>query len=139
MGVQQIANQHIPQTSMVQIYNVLKQELPNYTIELVPVPEDSTFMVIPEWGRAHVESHHYIGMRSSANDILIQYHVMPSNKKSPFVEIRISYYLNGENSHNRLDELNEPMNKIKKILIDKSPEKIKEEDFTERFLPRPRY
>jgi hypothetical protein len=127
-----ITNQHIPQISMMQIYNVLKRDFPDYTMELVPVPEYSEFMVTPEWGRAYVEARHYIGMRSSANDILIQHQVSPSNKRHPFVGVSISYYLNGKNRHGRLDELKEPMEKIKKCLIDNFPEQLKEEDFTVR-------
>ena len=137
MGVQWITNQHIPTISMVQVFNALKRDFPEYRIELVPVPEDSAFMIAPGWGRVYVEPHHYVVMRSQENNITIDYRVEYTKKKSPFVGIDISYYLKGENCHDRLSELNEPMARVKKCLTNTFPEKITEKDFTEKFLHIP--
>ncbi|MCL1920723.1 MAG: hypothetical protein FWG50_06550 [Kiritimatiellaeota bacterium] len=135
MGVQQIKNQHIPTISMVQVYDVMEREFPDYRIKLIPVPESSKFMIAPEWERVYIEPHHNVVMRSKENNIIIMYHIESSKKKRPFVGIDIWYFLKGENCHDRLSELSEPMAKVKKCLTDNFPEKITEEDFTEEFRP----
>ena len=139
MGIQQITNPHnIPTVSMVQIYNVIKHEFPDYRVELLPRPEISRFVLGPSaWGWVYIEPHHDIVMRSKENNILIQYQLRYSKKESPFIGIDIWYFLKGENCHDRSRELNEPMAKVKQCLIDNFPERITEDDFTEtvRHMP----
>jgi len=138
MGLQRIESQHITKESMLQIYNVIQRDFPNYKTELMTANKISVYNLDPsDWGRVEIDPYHYIVMSSKENDIFIEYVINYSTKINPFVGIRISYYLKGDNFHERLGELKNPMEKIKKSLIENFVEKINENNFSEKFLPIP--
>ena len=138
MGIQRIENKHIPTISMVTISDILKREFPDYRIELKTVPETSVYNLDPsDWGWIYIEPHLYIVMCSKENNIILQYKIKETKKKSPFVGIYIYYYLKGEIHRERITELIEPMARLKKCLVNNFPEKINDNDFTEEFLPVP--
>ena len=122
---------------MVEIYNVLESQFPDYEKKLQPMPESSVFLMTPEWGRAYIPPHHSILMRSVETDILIQHDIQASIKNNPFIGMEIYYYPRGENSRERLNELNNPMREMKQCLINNFPDLIKEDDFTETFYKAP--
>lgn len=138
MGMQRITNQHIPTICMFQIFNVLTNDFPSYNVELKNSPEFSVYSLNPyDWGRVNIKPHDYIVIHTKENNIVMQYIIKYSNKKNPFVGIRICYYLKGKNCRDRLSELIEPMENIKNCLINNFPEKITAQDFVEKFLPIP--
>ena len=138
MGMQRIDSQHITRESMVHIFNAMQRDFPNYKTELMTANKISVYNLDPsDWGRVEIDPYHYIVMSSKENDIFIEYVINYSTKINPFVGIRISYYLKGDNFHERLGELKNPMEKIKKSLIENFVEKINENNFSEKFLPIP--
>jgi hypothetical protein len=134
MGVQSFKNVNL---SMIEIYKVLKDNFPEYNIELVDVPGSSSFVIFfPYWGRQYIEPHHYIDMNSEKYSIIVQYGI---DDYGTFTGIYLDYYLRGENIYERIDELKEPMENIKNCLKDNFPEYLTENNFSENFIPLPIY
>jgi hypothetical protein len=75
-------------------------------------------------------------MYSDNYNIIIQYSGVPHEE---FTGILIWYYLKGENIYERIDELREPMEKIKQCLINNFSECLTNDDFIEQFMPLPMY
>ena len=137
MGVQSFGNVDI---SMLEIYNVLKINFPEYNIELTEVSESSSYMIFPRMGRVYVKPHHYIRIRSEKYNIFIQYQINEVNaidSYATFPGIYLHYYLRGENIYERIDELKEPMENIKRCLMNNFSELLIESNFSERFQPIP--
>ena len=138
MGMQRVESQQITRDSMVQIFNAMQRNFPNYKTKLMTANKISVYKLDPsDWGRVEIDPYHYVVMRSKENNIIIEYVINYSTKKNPFVGIRISYYLKGDNYHERLDELKDPMENVKKCLIDTFSNEITENDFIEQFLHVP--
>jgi len=139
MGVQVYDNVDI---SMGDIYNVLKNYFFDFNIELEEIPESSSLMLFPPKGRIYVESHHIISMRSEKFFIIIQYLIDNTNtinSYATFPGFYIDYYLSGDNKFGEIDELKDPMSKIKNCLFSSFSELLTEDNFTERFQPLPIY
>jgi hypothetical protein len=137
MGVQRFDNASI---SMEEVSNVLEQYFPDYYIELVNVPESSSYMLLPKKGTVYVKSHHYISIRSEKYSITIQYLIDSVNtidSYATFPGIFLNYYLLGDNIYERIDELKGPMENIKQCLLNNFPELLTENNFSEKFQPIP--
>jgi len=120
--------------SMVDIYNVLKNNFSDYIIELKEIPEDSSFMIFPYWGKRVVKTHYHINMDSEKYSIIIQ---NGHNVYGELTDIYIDFYLKGQNAHERLNELNEPMEKMKFCLNKNFTDIIKKENISQKFKPEP--
>ena len=131
MGEQKLDNIILP---MDDIYNVLVDNFPDYNIRLDYTPGSSSFMIFPRWGRVYSQARHSIYMYSDNYSIIIQYSGVPHEE---FTGILIWYYLKGENIYERIDELREPMEKIKQCLINNFSEYLTNDDFIEQFMPLP--
>jgi len=120
--------------SMVDIYNVLKDNFTDYIIELKEIPEDSSFMIFPYWGKRVIKAHYQINMDSEKLGIFIQ---NGHNVYGELTDIYIDFHIKGKNAHERLNELNEPMEKMKICLSGNFPDTIKNENILLRFKPEP--
>jgi hypothetical protein len=132
MGIQSIENETL---SMADIHEVLKNNLSDYEIQLDYTPEGSSYMLFPKIGRIYIKGHHCIFINNENFNIIIQHSI---DKFGEFTGIHLDYYIRGGNAHERVNELNEPMYKIKSILFNNFPE-LKKENFSEIFQPIPIY
>jgi hypothetical protein len=137
MGEQSIVDsRYIP---MVDIYNVLKDNFTDYEIMLEEKPESSSFMIYPPIGKKIVKAHYYISMVSENYKIHIQNGI---NEYGELTDIFIIYYINTKDAHDareRINKLNEPMEKMKLCLINNFNDIIKNENFIQKFKPLPFY
>jgi hypothetical protein len=130
MGIQSIKNETL---SMVDIYEVLKNNLSDYEIQLHYTPENSSYMLFPKIGWIYTKEHYSIFLTNENFSIIIQHSI---DAFGDFKGIHLDYYIRGGNVHERVNELYEPMAKIKSILCNNFSE-LKEENFTEKFQPIP--
>jgi hypothetical protein len=130
MGIQSIKDETL---SMMDIYRVLKNNLPDYEIQLNYTPESSSYMLFPKIGWTYTKEHYFIFLNNKNFNIIIQYSI---DEFGEFKGIHLDYYIRDVNAHERVNELNEPMAKIKSILFNNFSE-LNEENFSERFQPIP--
>jgi hypothetical protein len=131
MGIQYVNNGNI---SILEIYDILKDNFPEYNLKLSYHPESSSFQLFPKWGNIIVKERHSINMTSEKYFITFQYLI---ETNGTFSGISISYYLIGENIYERINELIEPMNNIKYCLINNFPDYLNENNIYEKFQPIP--
>jgi hypothetical protein len=130
MGIQSIKDETL---SIMDIYEVLKNNLSGYEIQLHYTPESSSYMLFPKIGRTYTKEHYSIFLNNENFNIIIQYSI---DEFGEFKGIHFDYYVKGGNAHERVNELNEPMYKIKSILVNNFSG-LKEENFSKIFQPIP--
>jgi hypothetical protein len=124
--------EYINNLSIMEIYNVIRNNFFDYNVELFYLPESSSFQ---KEDRIYIINRQMFNLNSEKYRIYILQYSIDSDETNGI--IYISYSLKGENIYERIDELIEPMEKVKQCLFNNFPKNLNVNNFSEKFTPLP--